>query len=44
LGETKIILISRRWPQAILQKFQLKLNLLYGKAVNKLFNKNNITK
>lgn len=37
MGETKIILISRRWPQALLQKFQQSLGLAPKKAGHKLF-------
>lgn len=37
MGETKIILISRRWHQVLLQKFQESLGLAPRKAGQKLF-------
>lgn len=36
LGETKIILLSRKWPGTVIQKFRQKLYLLYDKAVGRL--------
>ncbi|WP_282442264.1 hypothetical protein [Pelotomaculum terephthalicicum] len=40
MSETKIILISRKWPQAIMQKYRQKLYLLYARAIGKLPIKN----
>jgi hypothetical protein len=37
LGETKIIIISRRWPQALLQKFQLIFQLSHGRLPKRWF-------
>jgi len=37
LGETKIFLISRRWPQKLLYKFGQGLRLAPGKAGQKLY-------
>ena len=36
MGETKIVLISKRWPAALLQKFQQSLGLVPRKAGHKL--------
>jgi hypothetical protein len=37
LGETKIFLVSRRWPQTLLCRFGQGLRLAPGKAGKKLY-------
>lgn len=44
MGETKIILISRQWPKALLQKFQESLGLKPRPAGHKLLRYYGLTK